>query len=164
MTTTHIEPVAGDLLDTDLISAQMSDVLGDDVTVVGARTMVWRPGSRGLFAYTVERPSGQCRILGKHFAKPVRGTRLHDIWASLERTDFGAAAGVPRFVAWCRDLNMVFYERAPGRLVDAAVRLRPDETPMGGIGRWLASLHTSDVTADRRFDLEKEVSNLAVWA
>lgn len=164
MTTTHIEPVAGDLLDIDLISAQMSDVLGDDVTVVGARTIVWRPGSRGLFAYTVDRPSGRCRILGKHFRKPVRAKRLHDVWAALERADFGAAAGVPRFLGWCRDLNMVVYERAPGRLLDAAIRHRGDQAPMGGIGRWLASLHASDVAPDRRFDLDKEVSNLAVWA
>jgi aminoglycoside phosphotransferase (APT) family kinase protein len=59
---------------------------------------------------------------------------------------------------------MVLYERAPGRLLDATVRLRPAETPIGGIGRWLASLHASNVGADRRFDLEKEVSNLAIWA
>jgi Phosphotransferase enzyme family len=163
-TVMRTEPVLGELLDRDLVRAQLCATLGEVVTVVGARTIVWKPGSRALVAYTVERPSGRSRILGKHFAKPVRGNRLHDVWAALERTDFGAAAGVPRLLGLCRDLNMVLYEHAPGRLLDATIRLRGGEAPMPGVAGWLASLHASDLATDRQFDLGKEVANLGVWA
>jgi Phosphotransferase enzyme family len=161
-----IAPGLDALLDAELMTPPLRAALGagPDAAVVSIRPIVWKPGSRALVAYMLEGPAGRLRIYGKHFAKPQRGSRLHQTWAALQSTDFGPAAGVPRLKAWLPELSMVVYVPASGRPLDAAVRLQGADAPMRGVGAWLARLHASAVRPARRFDLSREIVNLGRWA
>jgi hypothetical protein len=135
-------------------------------TLVSARPVASKPGSRMLIEYRLELHPGTRTLVmfGKQFSDRSRAVRLHRAWASLEGAYFGPNAGVPRLIGLIGDLGLVLYLPAPGHLLaddltsdraGAAVRRTAD---------WLARLHAAAIVLDRRLDLAHEVENARLWA
>jgi hypothetical protein len=135
-------------------------------TLVSARPVALKPGSRMLIEYRLElHPDAPTLVMfGKQFSDRSQAVRLHRAWAGLEAADLGPSSGVPRLVGLIADLGLVLYLPAPGRLL--ADDLASDRAGAGvrRTADWLARLHAAAIVLDRRFDLAHEVGNARLWA
>jgi hypothetical protein len=167
MTTAAASPTMDTLLDVDQVGPIFAPMLsGGAPAVVASRRLIWRPGSRALIAYRVVDPySGSHRyLLGKHYARAARASRVNATWQALERVPFLAGTGVPPLVGWCPALSMVVYQPADGRPLDQLAIGGALNAGLRGAGEWLATLHRSAVSFERCFDVDEEVDAAATWA
>jgi hypothetical protein len=167
MTTAAASPTMDMLLDVDRVGPVFAPMLsGGAPAVVASRRLIWKPGSRALIAYrVVDSYSGTHRYLfGKHYARAARASRVHATWQALERVPFLAGTGVPPLLGWCSALSMVVYQPADGRPLDQLAMGGTLNAGLRGAGAWLATLHRSAVSLERRFNVDEEVDAAATWA
>jgi aminoglycoside phosphotransferase (APT) family kinase protein len=156
---------AEEILDTGSMAGRLRELLAPDgtLTVVAATPLVWKPGSRALVEYRLERGT-PVRVYGKHFTKPVRAARLFETWRALERVDFGPDAGVPQLVGYLPDLALVVYVPLEGRMLAGVSSAAAAARVARRAGDWLARLHASGIEPRRRLAMQTETENAARWA
>ena len=160
-------------LDIDLMSRRLAPFLagagfpgdGGSPHLSAARLVDCSPGKRAVVAYDV---AGAARpgpaLIGKVYADSQRSGQVHRLLEQLyARADAGHRCRVPRPVAHLPELGMSVYAAARGRSLDSLEGPERADGAAAAAG-WLASLHSSSVHLDRRFDLAAERRDLVSWA
>jgi len=141
--------------------------------VVAAEVVDHKQGRRALLRYRLADRAGATTeiLLGKLYADAARAERVHDVMTRLDREVFAGSPGlgVPRALGWSADPALVVYRPALGSGFDdtSALGAGDEGTQREAVvaaARWLARLHGSRMTLDRRLDVDLEVANAADWA
>jgi len=160
-------------LDIDLMSRRLAPFLagagfpGDRGSphLSAARLVDCSPGKRAVVAYDVPGPARPGpALIGKVYADSQRAGQVHRLLEALHaRAAAGHRCRVPRPVAHLPELGMSVYAAARGRSLDSLEGPERADGAAAAAG-WLASLHSSSVHLDRRFDLAAERRDLVSWA
>lgn len=144
------------LLDPGVMSGHLRRVLGPDAPAVSAVELLdEKPGHRALLRY---RLGPAAEVLGKAYAQPATAERVCAVMQRL-----GTAVRVPDALGTVPALGLVLYAPLDGQTLDEV----PGEAMTEGVrgaARWLAALHTSSLSLDRRLDVRHEADNAGVWA
>jgi len=164
---------AADLLDPRWMSGVLRVALApaqrsaDPLQVETAEQLSPSSGRRAVIRYRVRGLDGPdaAAVVGKVFAEPQRAQLVYEHLRVLsEAMPATQGLGVPEPLALLPERGLVVYRHGEGTplsgIHDPAEALRGVQAA----ARWLAQLHSSEVTLPRRVDLAQEVKTTREWA
>ena len=111
---------------------------------------------------------GPLLIFGKLYPDLGQASRVHDtmqaLWANVFSSTMGLGYGIPRPLGLVPELSMLVYIPAVGQMLNEVIQERQAPRYMSLAAAWLAALHTSNLSLDRSFQIEKELTNLQAWS
>jgi hypothetical protein len=130
------------------------------------RLIAVKTGSRALIEYRLEWP-GQGRhlhVVAKHFAHRAQARRVYRAASSLSGVRSRFAFAIPPPFGWLAELGLVVYLPLIGPSLDDAILRRNSVEDIRRAAQGLATLHASQASLDRHFDLRRELLNLEASA
>jgi hypothetical protein len=162
-----------DLLDVDQMTRALRTALAgrsgeaQPVEVESATELEVANGARRVVRYSVRGldGTGSATLVGKRFAERRRADLLYDHLGRLAAGPFGSGPlRVPERVALVPALDLVLYRHCEGTPLHRVAEPAGATDGVRLAARWLARLHTSDVSLPRTFCLDQEERTTREWA
>ena len=162
-----------DLLDVDQMTRVLQPALagrsGDaqPVEVESATELEVANGGRRVVQYSVRGLDGtrSATLVGKRFAERRRAELLYDHLGRLDAGPFGAGhLRVPARMALVPALGLVVYRHCEGTPLHRVTEPAGAADGARLAARWLARLHTCEVSLPRTFSLDQEERTTREWA
>jgi aminoglycoside phosphotransferase (APT) family kinase protein len=157
-------PGLSEVLDARLMEERLVSVLGEGMLDGPAVQVAYRPDSRAVLAYDVQRDGSHSRIFVKVLAEgPARSAAASAAIAGAARSA-GVPVPVPDMVAW-PDVGAVGYLAAPGQPMSRILSSASMSASAGGqvgrqLGRLLGTVHGTPPSAEPLWTVDDELGQL----